>query len=45
VAWPGIEPADLVALDRVVCCYGDVDALVERAVSLTRQATRDRDPA
>lgn len=30
-----IEPADLVALDRVVCCYGDVDALVERAAERT----------
>jgi magnesium-protoporphyrin O-methyltransferase len=34
---PTIEPADLVALDRVVCCYGDVDALVGRAAELTRR--------
>jgi len=34
---PAIEPADLVALDRVVCCYGDVDALVGRAADLTRR--------
>jgi magnesium-protoporphyrin O-methyltransferase len=34
---PGIEPADLVALDRVVCCYGDVDALVGRAAERTRR--------
>ena len=25
---PRIQPADLVALDRVVCCYPDMDALV-----------------
>lgn len=34
---PSIEPADLVALDRVVCCYGDVDALVGRAAERTRR--------
>lgn len=33
----GIEPADLVALDRVVCCYGDVDALVGLAAERTRR--------
>jgi SAM-dependent methyltransferase len=33
----GIEPADLVALDRVVCCYRDVDALVGRAAEHTRR--------
>ncbi len=32
-----IEPADLVALDRVVCCYGDVDALVRLAAERTRR--------
>jgi SAM-dependent methyltransferase len=32
-----IEPADLVALDRVVCCYRDVDALVGRAAERTRR--------
>ena len=31
-----LEPADLVALDRVVCCYGDVSALVGTAARLTR---------
>lgn len=34
---PEIGPADLVALDRVVCCYGDVDALVGRAAERTRR--------
>ena len=34
---PTIEPADLVALDRVVCCYGDVDALVGLAAARTRR--------
>jgi len=34
---PAIEPADLVALDRVVCCYGDVDALVGLAAARTRR--------
>ena len=34
---PEIEPADLVALDRVVCCYGDVDALVGRAAERARR--------
>ncbi len=32
-----IEPADLVALDRVVCCYPDVDALVGLAAQRTRR--------
>ena len=31
-----LEPADLVALDRVVCCYPDMNALVQRSVALTR---------
>jgi SAM-dependent methyltransferase len=31
-----IGPADLVALDRVVCCYDDMPALVGRAAALTR---------
>ncbi len=34
---PEIEPADLVALDRVVCCYPDVDALVGLAAERTRR--------
>lgn len=28
-----VEPADIVTLDRVVCCYGDWTALVERSTS------------
>jgi magnesium-protoporphyrin O-methyltransferase len=32
-----VEAADLVALDRVVCCYGDVDALVGLAAARTRR--------
>jgi SAM-dependent methyltransferase len=31
-----LEPADLVALDRVVCCYADAAALVGMAAELTR---------
>jgi SAM-dependent methyltransferase len=34
---PGIEPADLVALDRVVCCYPDARALVVAAAARTRR--------
>jgi SAM-dependent methyltransferase len=33
----GLEPADLVALDRVVCCYGDATALMGTAASLARR--------
>lgn len=32
-----LEPADLVALDRVVCCYGDWAALVGRSAALARR--------
>jgi magnesium-protoporphyrin O-methyltransferase len=32
-----LEPADLVALDRVVCCYPDMPALLGRAAALTRR--------
>lgn len=32
----GIAPADIVALDRVVCCYPDMDALVRRSVARAR---------
>ncbi len=32
-----LEPADIVALDRVVCCYGDMPALVASAAALTRR--------
>ena len=31
------EPADVVTLDRVVCCYPDYVALLERAAGCTRQ--------
>jgi SAM-dependent methyltransferase len=34
---PQLEAADLVALDRVVCCYPDMDALVRRSVALARR--------
>jgi magnesium-protoporphyrin O-methyltransferase len=33
---PSIEPADLVALDRVVCCYPDMAALVALAANRAR---------
>ena len=32
-----LEAADLVALDRVVCCFGDVEALVGQAAARTRR--------
>jgi magnesium-protoporphyrin O-methyltransferase len=32
-----LDPADLVALDRVVCCYGDVVALLGAAAALARR--------
>jgi len=31
-----VEPADLVTLDRVICCYADLDALVRAAADRTR---------
>lgn len=34
---PDVEAADVVALDRVVCCYGDVDRLVGLAAARTRR--------
>jgi magnesium-protoporphyrin O-methyltransferase len=34
---PDLAPADLVALDRVVCCYPHVEALVGVAANLTRR--------
>ncbi len=34
---PSIEPADLVALDRVICCYPDMDALVRLSVAHARR--------
>jgi len=33
-----IDPADIVALDRVVCCYPDVDALVGLSAARARTA-------
>jgi SAM-dependent methyltransferase len=33
---PTIAPADLVALDRVVCCYPDMQALVRQSVARAR---------
>jgi magnesium-protoporphyrin O-methyltransferase len=32
-----IDPADLVALDRVICCYADMAALVARSATLARR--------
>jgi magnesium-protoporphyrin O-methyltransferase len=32
-----VEPADLVALDRVICCYPDMAALVGRSAALARR--------
>jgi hypothetical protein len=32
-----VEPADLVALDRVICCYADMAALVGRSATLARR--------
>ena len=34
---PELPPADLVALDRVVCCYPDMEALVRVAAGRTRR--------
>lgn len=34
---PALDQADLVALDRVVCCYGDATTLVAEAARLTRR--------
>jgi SAM-dependent methyltransferase len=34
---PELPPADLVALDRVVCCYPDMEGLVTAAASRTRR--------
>lgn len=35
---PEIEPADIVTLDRVICCYPDVDALVDAAAAHARMS-------
>ena len=34
---PTVAPADLVALDRVVCCYPDMDALIRQSVARARR--------
>jgi 2-polyprenyl-3-methyl-5-hydroxy-6-metoxy-1,4-benzoquinol methylase len=33
---PAIEPADIVVLDRVVCCYPEMEALVRLSVARAR---------
>lgn len=33
---PGIEPADVVTLDRVICCYADMEGLVTRSAERSR---------
>lgn len=33
---PEIEPADIVTLDRVICCYPDLDALIEASATRAR---------
>jgi magnesium-protoporphyrin O-methyltransferase len=45
---PDLEPADLVALDRVICCYPDMEALVRESVARARLrygVVYPRDPA
>jgi predicted TPR repeat methyltransferase len=32
-----VEPADIVTLDRVICCYGDMEALVGRSAERSRR--------
>lgn len=32
-----LRPADIVTLDRVICCYHDVDSLVQRSVEKSRR--------
>ncbi len=34
---PGLAPADIVTLDRVICCYDDMPALVRASAALARQ--------
>jgi magnesium-protoporphyrin O-methyltransferase len=34
---PEVDPADLVALDRVICCYPDMTALVGQSAHLARR--------
>ena len=40
-----VDPADLVTLDRVVCCYPDMPALLVAAARLTRADAGTGDPA
>ena len=40
-----VGPADLVALDRVICCYPDMAALVGRSAALARRRYGPRLPA
>ncbi len=35
---PTIEPADIVILDKVICCYPDAEALLAEAVARSRRA-------
>lgn len=37
-AHEGVEAADLVTLDRVICCYPDMEALVDTSASKARRA-------
>ena len=37
VVAPEVEPADAVTLDRMVCCYSDMPALVDRAADHARR--------
>ena len=40
-----IDPADVVALDRVICCYSDMSSLVARSAALAKASLRPRLPA
>ncbi len=35
---PAIEPADIVILDKVICCYPDAEALLAKAAAKSRRA-------
>jgi magnesium-protoporphyrin O-methyltransferase len=34
---PGVEPADIVTLDRVICCYDDMESLVRESAARARR--------
>jgi magnesium-protoporphyrin O-methyltransferase len=34
---PKLEPADIVTLDRVICCYDDMPSLVSSSAALTKK--------